>query len=259
MTVDKRMPAVFIGHGSPMNAISDNRFTRAWKSLGESLPRPRAILAVSAHWYRNGTAVTATAKPRTIHDFGGFPAKLYEIEYPAPGDPDLATDIIELLSPMPVSADTAWGLDHATWSVLIHAYPNADIPVVQLALDANKTPRQHLQIGAQLLSLRDRGVLIMGSGNIVHNLEFFDPNAERPYDWAVRFDARIWAALQNHDDRALTEYDRDPDARLAAPDVEHYLPLLYVAGMRQEGDDLKTIVEGFDAGSVSMRAVQVGG
>lgn len=241
-----------------MNALSSNRFTQAWRDMGERLPRPRAVLAVSAHWYIEGTAVTAMDQPRTVHDFGGFPRQLHEVRYPAPGDPGLAADIVDMLSPLTVRADQSWGLDHAVWSVLMHAYPLADVPVVELAIDATKPPAWHFDLGSKLMPLRDRGVLVMGTGNIVHNLEVFDPSATSAYDWAVRFDRRTWEALERHDNRALIEYELDPDARLAVPDTEHYLPLLYVAGMRLDGEDVSTIVDGFDAGSVSMRAVRVG-
>lgn len=250
------MPSVFVGHGNPMNAITDTPYTRAWKAMGQAMPRPRAILAVSAHWYIDGTAVTAMEQPRTIHDFGGFPRALFEVHYPAPGSPEFAKEVAKLLAPTPVRLDTSWGLDHAAWSVLVHAFPKADVPVVELAIDERKSTREHFEIGRRLAPLRESGVLIMGSGNIVHNLDYFDVRAGEPEDWAVRFDRHMWSALQRHDDAALIDYQSDPDARLAAPDIEHFLPLLYVAGTRRADDAVETIVEGIDAGAASMRAIR---
>jgi len=254
-----RMPAVFVGHGNPMNAITETPYAHAWKALGAALPRPRAIVVVSAHWYVRGTAVTAMPKPRTIHDFGRFPKALFDVQYPAPGDPALAAEIAALLAPTPVRLDSSWGLDHAAWSVLVHAYPNADVPVVELAIDANKTPREHFEIGRTLAQLRERNVLVMGSGNIVHNLNYIDFSGKAaPHDWAVRFDEYVAAALTARDDEALIDYARAPDAALAAPDIEHFLPVLYIAGTRRPDDGLRFLVEGIDAASASMRAFQVG-
>jgi 4,5-DOPA dioxygenase extradiol len=252
------MPALFIGHGSPMNAIEDTRYSRAWKTMAQALPRPRAILVVSAHWFVAGTAVTATGQPRTIHDFGGFPRALYEIRYPAPGDPKLAADIAELLAPLPVRLDSSWGLDHGAWSILVHAYPKADIPVLELSIDDGKMPRDHFEIGRRLAPLRDRGVLVMGTGNVVHNLERMEVGAPATFDWTVRFDEYIKSALEARDDEAVINYRTAPDSTLAAPDADHFFPLLYIAGIRRQDDGIKWLVEGYEAGSLSMRSFQVG-
>jgi 4,5-DOPA dioxygenase extradiol len=252
------MPALFVGHGNPMNAIEDNRFSRAWKSLGAALPRPVAILVVSAHWSIPATAVTGGAHPRTIHDFSNFPAALYQVQYPASGDPQLASEIAALLAPVPVALDTAWGIDHGAWSVLLNIFPNADVPVIQLSIDETQPPQFHYDLGVKLGALRDRGVLVMGSGNVVHNLEWFQPGGAEPYDWAVRFDDFVRDAVERHDDSALIDYKMTADQSIAAPDAEHYLPLLYIAGARSEDDGLQFIVEGFDAKSISMRSFRLG-
>jgi 4,5-DOPA dioxygenase extradiol len=203
-----RLPTIFFGHGSPLNALETNDYTRAWRALGETLPRPRAIVAVSAHWYLPGTRVTTMAQPRTIHDFGGFPRELYEVSYPAPGEPALARRLADLLQPVQVTLDHEWGLDHGTWSVLKHVYPEADVPVVQLSIDATQPPAFHHELGAKLASLRDEGVLIIGSGNVVHNLQLYAwrRRVVEPFDWAVRFDARVREAIVNANHRALIEY-----------------------------------------------------
>jgi 4,5-DOPA dioxygenase extradiol len=254
-----RMPSVFIGHGSPMNAIEDTPYSRAWKSLGGALPRPESIVVVSAHWFTHGTGVTAMEKPKTIHDFGNFPRVLHEMQYPAPGNPALAREIASLLAPVPVQLDTSWGLDHGAWSVLVHMYPKADVPVVQLSVDADKTPQQHFDLGSRLAPLRERNILVMATGNVVHNLDYMNPQRAEPFDWAERFDAFVRAALVSRDNDALVNYEKHPDASLAAPDPDHFLPLLYSAGIRREDDPLTFIVDGgLDMGSVSMRAFQVG-
>jgi 4,5-DOPA dioxygenase extradiol len=249
-----RLPAVYVGHGSPMNAITDTPFSRAWKALGASLPRPRSIAVISAHWFVPGTAVTAMAHPETIHDFGGFPKALFDVRYPAPGDPALAAEIAEMLAPTPVRLDTMWGLDHGAWSVLVHAYPNADIPVVEISVDSDQPPARHFELGRRLAPLRERGVLVVACGNVVHNLEYIDFRATKPLEWAVRFDEFVKSALEKRDDRALIDYTSHPDARLAAPDEDHYYPLLYAAGIRHDDDALRFVAEGYDAGSISMRA-----
>src|SRR3977135_610594 len=186
----KPMPAIFFGHGNPLNALARNAYTEGWSAIGESIPRPKAVLSVSAHWYLPGTALTAMSAPRTIHDFGGFPRELYEVEYPAPGSPELARRVRELLSPVPVALDESWGLDHGTWSVLCHVFPQADIPVVQLSIDETKPPEFHYEIGRRLSPLRDEGVLVIGSGNLVHNLHTYawGRHGVEPFDWAVRFE-----------------------------------------------------------------------
>ncbi len=254
MPQQTRMPAVYVGHGSPMNAITDTQFSRAWKTLGESLPRPRSIAMISAHWFVSGTAVTAMPKPKTIHDFGAFPKALFDVQYPAPGDPALAAEIADILAPTHVRLDTSWGLDHGAWSVLVHAYPKADIPVVQISIDADLPPEGHIDLGRRLAPLRERGVLVIACGNIVHNLEYLDFKASTPVDWAVRFDDFVKTALEKRDDQALVGYRSHPDAQRAAPDDDHFFPLLYAAGIRHNDDALRFVVEGFDAGSISMRA-----
>jgi 4,5-DOPA dioxygenase extradiol len=256
-----RMPAVFFGHGNPMNALERNRYTEAWRSFGQNLPqRPKAVLAISAHWYINATAALATPIPRTIHDFYGFPQTLYEVEYPAKGDPELAASLKDLIAPVWVGLDRdSWGLDHGTWSVLVHVFPDADVPVVQLSIDATKPASYHLDLGRRLGALREQGVLILGSGNIVHNLRVI--NFRQPglaYDWATRFDADVTRYLNEGDDRALMEYQRHPDGDLAVPTPDHYLPMLYVAGLRRSDDELTVLVDGVDLGSVSMTAFKLG-
>jgi 4,5-DOPA dioxygenase extradiol len=256
-----RLPAIFFGHGNPMNALADNEYTRAWRRMGEEIGKPRAILCISAHWYTQETAVTAVAQPRTIHDFGGFPRPLYEVAYPAPGDVQLAREVQELAQPLQVKADTEWGLDHGTWSVLCHVYPEADVPVVQLSMDERMTAADHYNIGRKLAVLRDRGVLIIGSGNIVHNLHTYawGRHTPQPYDWAVRFEAQAREWMERAEHEPLIEYESlGRDAALAAPTPEHYLPLLYVLGAQQPGDSVSFPIAGVDGGSVSMLSVRVG-
>jgi len=255
------MPALFIGHGNPLNAVQRNPYTEAWERLGASLPRPRAILAISAHWYVPETAVTASTEPPTIHDFGGFPLELYQVRYPAPGSPELASRVANLLAPLPVSLDQQWGLDHGTWSVLCHLYPAADIPVVQLSIDETQAPGFHYEAGRHLAALRDEGILIVGSGNIVHNLHAYawGRHTGEPFDWAVRFERTARELLINGDERPLVDYERlGADAMLAVPTPEHYLPLLYVLGTRRDADQVTFPVEGVDGGSISMLSVRVG-
>ncbi len=258
MSERSRMPAVFLGHGSPMNAIERNRYSEAWSALGERLPQPRAIVVVSAHWFVRGVAVTANERPRTIHDFYGFPRELYAVAYDAPGDPALASRIAEMLGTLDVALDESWGLDHGAWSVLMHLYPDADVPVLQLSLDASKPAAFHWAIGAALGPLRDDRVLVLGSGNVVHNLRTVDFGTSGGFDWAQRFDERVRVALENGDREALIGYDADPDGLRAVPTPEHYLPLLYVAALRAPGEPIETVVEGLEAGSLSMRSIVVG-
>jgi len=255
------MPAIFFGHGNPMNALSKNTYTDGWSAIGKQLPSPKAILAVSAHRYIPATAVTAVSKPRTIHDFGGFPRELYEVEYPAPGDPSLAKRVQELLAPISTELDEHWGLDHGTWSVLCHVFPDADIPVVQLSIDETQSPEFHYQIGKRLAPLRDEGVLVMGSGNIIHNLHAYawGRHGVEPFDWALRFEKQARELLLNADDASLVAYDTlGRDATLSVPTPEHYLPLLYVIALRREGEQVSFPVEGVDGGSVSMLTIQIG-
>ena len=255
------MPAIFFGHGNPMNAIQTNEWTEGWAGIGKRIPRPKAILAISAHWYLPGTHVTAMERPRTIHDFGGFPRPLFEVQYPAPGDPALARRVKELLAPVPVTLDDEWGLDHGTWSVLCHVYPEANVPVVQLGIDETQPASFHYEIGRRLAALRDEDVLVVGSGNLVHNLHAYawGRHVPEPYDWAVRFEklARELIVAGNH--APLADYESlGRDAMLSAPTPEHYLPLLYVLGARHDSDKVSFPVEGIDGGSVSMLTVQIG-
>ena len=256
------MPAIFFGHGNPLNALQFNSYTQGWAEIGQAIPRPEAVLCVSAHWYRPGVAVTAMARPRTIHDFGGFPRALFEIEYPAPGSPQLARRVQDLLKPIPVELDeNNWGLDHGTWSVLCHVFPQADIPVVQLSIDETQPAEFHYAVGKKLAPLRDEGVLVIGSGNIVHNLHTYawGRHEVEPFDWAVRFEKQARELLSERNDAPLVNYESlGKDALLSAPTPDHYLPLLYVMALRRKGDRLSFPVEGFDGGSISMLTVQIG-
>jgi 4,5-DOPA dioxygenase extradiol len=257
------MPVLFVGHGSPMNVIDDNRWSRGFASLRELVPRPSAILAISAHWYVSGTYLTGDLHPRTIHDFSGFPPALYELDYPAPGAVDLAERVRAALGTQRASLSSDWGLDHGTWSVLRWMFSEADIPVVQLSLDRRLAPRQHYELARSLADLRHQGVLILGSGNVVHNLRDALPrlqtgSAETP-DWAARFDDTVRQAVIQHDVRALVELWPDTDdGRIAHPTPDHWLPLLYVLGASDEGDRVRFPTEGFDLGSISMRNVAFG-
>ena len=256
-----RMPALFVGHGNPMNALLHNRYTDAWAAWGRGNQRPQAILSISAHWHLPDLAVTATAAPRTTHDFGGFPSELSQFRYAAPGNPVLAHHVQELLAPLPVRLDDRWGLDHGTWSVLSHMYPHADIPVVQLSINETQPPAFHYNLGRRLAPLRDDGVLILGSGNLIHNLHVYawGREAVEPYDWAVRFEQRVRDLLVSGDHQSLVNYKTlGPDAMLAIPTPEHVLPLLYVLGTCQPHERVTFPVEGIDGGSISMLAVQVG-
>ena len=253
------MPAVFLGHGSPMNAIEQNCYTGTWRAVGAAVPRPRAILMVSAHWYVNATAVTAMARPRTIHDFFGFPQALSDIQYPAPGLPALVEEIADAAQPDYVGADQdSWGLDHGTWSVLVHAFPDADIPVVQLSINAGKPADYHVQLGARLAALRARGVLVMGSGNVVHNLRAMDRDAaDRGFDWARRFNGKAIELAASAPERAASLMG-DPDFLRAAPTPEHFLPFLYIAGFgAQVRKPLEVLVDGYAYGSLSMTSFGV--
>jgi len=256
-----RQPAIFFGHGNPMNALLDNAYTRAWAAVGAAIPRPQGILCISAHWFVPETGVTVSTAPRTIHDFGGFPPALYQVRYPAPGDPVLARRVQRLLAPLPVTLDDRWGLDHGTWSVLTHVYPKADVPIVQLSIDEREPASFHYDVGTRLAPLRDEGVLIVGSGNLVHNLHAFawgQHNVE-PFDWALRFEQQARGMIVAGEQAPLVAYDRlGRDALLSIPTPDHYLPLLYVIATRQQDDAVSFPVEGVDGGSVSMLAVRVG-
>jgi 4,5-DOPA dioxygenase extradiol len=255
-----RMPVIFFGHGSPLNTLARNQYTEAWRKLGATAPKAEAILAISAHWVTRGTAVTAMARPRTIHDFGGFPQALFDVRYQAPGDPGLAARVRDLLAPVPVQLDQTWGLDHGTWSVLAHAYPDAAIPVVQLSMDGTKPASFHYELARQLAALREEGVLIVGSGNVVHNLMLMrrDEGA-LAFDWAKRFNENVRHALTSRDHQALIAYERmGEDARLSVPTPEHYLPLLYIAALQAEGEAMTFVVDGYEAGSLGMLSAAAG-
>ena len=252
------MPALFIGHGSPMNAIENNAFYRSWQELGAALPKPRAILCISAHWETMGIAVTASEWPETIHDFYGFPKALFDVQYPAPGSPGLAQLIVDLLHPQFVQLDTERGLDHGAWSVLQVMYPAADIPVLQLSLDRTRNAPSHYELAKKLQPLREQGVLIVGSGNIVHNLRVFNFNETQAYDWAIAFDQTVMNCMLQKDHAALCDYSKFGQmAALSIPTAEHYLPLLYVLAQQQDGEPLRFFNPEV-VSSISMRSLQIG-
>ena len=253
------MPALFIGHGNPMHAITKNPFASTWEKYGRNLPRPKAVLCISAHWETSGTKITAMPAPRTIHDFGGFPQELFDVRYPAPGDPTLATDIVSRITKHTIELDHTWGLDHGAWSVLRRMYPKADIPVLQLSLDMNMSPQQHVRLANDLTILRRRGILIVGSGNIVHNLGRM--RWEGPtYDWAKEFDITSKRLIEQRDITKLAAYESlGTAARMAIPTREHYLPMLYIMGMADGKDHLTFFNESIDLGSVSMRSILLSG
>jgi 4,5-DOPA dioxygenase extradiol len=254
-----RMPIVYAGHGSPMNAMEDNNWSRGFKAAAIRFPKPRAILAISAHWYVSATLLTDNEQPETIHDFGGFPKALYEMQYPAAGDRELARQVVDLIGADRAAVSSEWGLDHGTWSVLCHLYPAADIPVVQLSIHTKHSPAEHLRIGELLAPLRDEGILILGSGNITHNLRHAMMNASRgdfsTPDWASRFDAAVATATQQRDSKALCELITTEDGKISHPTLDHYLPLLYATGAAGSTDKAEFFNEGFDLGSLSMRSI----
>jgi 4,5-DOPA dioxygenase extradiol len=254
------MPVIFFGHGNPLNALQQNDWTEGWATIGKSIPRPRAIVCVSAHWYLPATLVTAMDQPRTIHDFGGFPRELYQVQYRAPGSVEIARQVQELLAPLPAGLDQSWGLDHGTWSVLVHAYPEADVPVVQLSIDETQPAAFHFELGKRLAPLRDEEVLIIGSGNLVHNLHTYAWGGQipEPYDWAVRFEDAAKQLMIDGEFEPLIDYESlGRDAVLSIPTPDHYLPLLYVLGTKRDGDAVTFPVQGVDGGSVSMLTVQI--
>lgn len=255
-----KMPGLFVGHGSPMNGIEENTFSKRWQQIAHEIPRPQAILSISAHWYTQGSFIHVAEKPRTIHDFYGFPKELYEISYDCPGAPDLALKTKQLLASHEIHEDDEWGIDHGTWIVLRQMYPDHSIPVFQLSIDATKAPQWHYELAQLLRPLREKGVLIMGSGNIVHNLGRIDFSPECPaYDWAQAFDMQAKDLILNEGHKALVSYHSLGEAaHLSIPTAEHYLPLLYVLGLKEKQEKVSFPVEGMTFGSISMRAVQVG-
>lgn len=257
-----RFPVLFIGHGSPMNAVEENSFIEVWRQVAKSLPRPKAILTVSAHWYTENTAVTAMQKPRTIHDFYGFPQVLFDVQYPAAGSPQLAQKVVDLCAPLPVKLDHKWGLDHGAWSVLVKMYPDADIPVVQLSIDGTKPPVYHYELGKKLNALRDEGVLILCSGNVVHNLRALKMNDDaEPYPWAHSFNQYVRENLNWEgaaDKHPLVNFMHHEGGPLSCPSPEHYLPLLYALGCRQTDEQATILTDGILKGSLSMLSVQIG-
>ena len=254
---DETMPVLFVGHGSPMNALEDNEFGRTWGEMGRQLPRPKAILCVSAHWETSGTQVTGMEKPKTIHDFGGFPRALFEMEYPAPGSLDLARLTQETIQSTPVSLDDSWGLDHGTWSILVKMFPQADIPVVQLSLDYTQSPAFHYALGKELARLRRKGVLILGSGNIVHNLRTAVWR-EGAFDWALEFDDMMRKLILKGDHHSILQFSHlGKAANLSIPTNEHFLPLLYVLGLQTEQEQPRFFNEKITMGSLAMRSVWI--
>lgn len=262
-TDDVKMPVLFIGHGSPMNGIEDTDFSRRWREMAREIPRPKAVLVVSAHWLTSGTHVTAMEQPKTIHDFGGFPQELFDVRYDAPGDPELARETQRLITSTSVGLDHDWGLDHGTWTVVRHMYPDADIPVLQLSIDYKQPPQYHYDLAAQLGALRRKGVLIIGSGNMVHNLRMVawdrmsDP--EYGYDWALEMNETFKQKIGSRDHRALVAYDSlGASARLAIPTPDHYYPLLYTLGLQEKSDEVSFFNDRAVAGSLTMTSVRIG-
>ena len=259
----KRMPVLFLGHGSPMNGIEDNEFVQGFKKQAKELEKPNAIIVVSAHWETKGTYVTAMQNPRTIHDFGGFPKELYEVQYPAPGHPELARQLVDIIEPeKTVSLDDKWGLDHGSWTVVKHLFPKADVPIIQLSIDFSKDPAYHYQLAKQLKQLREKGILIIGSGNIVHNLRrvaWDKLNENFAYEWAVEADNKMkkWIKEKNHQN--LIDFKKQGKAfDLAIPTAEHYLPLLYTLGLQDEKDDILIFNDKPIGGSLTMTSVKFG-
>lgn len=258
-----RMPVLFVGHGSPMYAIEENEFVQSWRNLGETLPKPKAIICISAHWETRGTLVTAMQNPPTIHDFGGFPRELYEIEYPAPGNPELAKEAIQSISGSKVLADEKWGLDHGAWSVIRRMYPNADIPVIQMSLDYHKSPKEHYQLARELASFRENGVMIIGSGNIVHNLRHVawdkPDDAEYGHDWAIEANDLVKKMIVENNHQALIDYKSLGKAvQMAVPSPDHYLPLLYALALKKKDEELSFFNDKAVMGSLTMTSLKIG-
>ena len=257
-----KMPVLFLGHGSPMNAIEENDFVKGFRSIASNIQKPKAILCVSAHWETRGTQVTAMQQPKTIHDFGGFPKELFNVEYPAPGNPTLAKKTQNLIKSTPVILDDKWGLDHGAWSVIKHLYPNADVPVIQLSLDRTKTPAEHYAIAQELSKLREKGVLIVGSGNIVHNLSkiaWNKVNDDYAFDWALEVKYKVNQFIKDENHKALIDYTKlGQEFRLAIPTPEHYLPLLYSLALQDKGEKTKIFNDQSLGGSLSMTSLKIG-
>lgn len=258
----EKMPVLFLGHGSPMNAIEENQFVTGFRNVAKTLTKPNAILCVSAHWFTNGTKVTAMEMPETIHDFGGFPQELFNVQYPAKGSPELAQITHELLLPTPVELDHEWGLDHGAWTVIKHLYPNADIPVIQLSIDYTKSAQYHFELAQKLQALRNKGILIIGSGNIVHNLRLVDfANFDRDnygYDWAIEARETVNDYLMDGNYKPLIEYDKQSKAlQMAIPSPDHYLPLIYTLGLQQKGESISLFNDKLVAGSLSMTSLKI--
>jgi len=260
---DGKMPVLFIGHGSPMNGIEDNTFSKTWAKLGAEIPKPKAVLVVSAHWLTNGTHITAMEAPKTIHDFGGFPQALFDVQYPAPGSPELALETSKLITSTSVGLDHDWGLDHGTWTVVRHMYPNADIPVLQLSIDYSKPPQYHYELAKELAALRKKGVLIIGSGNMVHNLRMvaWDKlnEPEFGYDWAQEINQVFKEKIVAGDAQSLIQYERlGSAAKLAIPTPDHYYPLLYTLGLQDKTDAIDFFNDKAVGGSLTMTSVRIG-
>jgi 4,5-DOPA dioxygenase extradiol len=254
------MPLLFVGHGSPMNAIEENEFVKGWRNTALNLPQPKAILCISAHWETRGTFVTAMSQPRTIHDFGGFPDELFKVQYPAPGSKSIAQEIQQSMTQVPIGMDNEWGLDHGCWSVLKQMYPKADIPVLQLSLDYSISKAKHLELGQQLSFLRERGVLVIGSGNMVHNLRKLNwQNPESGYDWAIEANEGFKKMIESNELSALTNIENQGNAyQLSIPTPEHYLPLLYILGLKSKDEPVSFFNDSTVMGSISMTSVKVG-
>lgn len=260
---DIKLPVLFIGHGSPMNGIEDNEFSQTWAKMGKEVTRPKAVIVVSAHWLTRGTHVTAMEEPKTIHDFGGFPQALFDVEYPAKGSPELAKETANLITSTDIRLDHDWGLDHGTWTVVRHMYPDADIPVLQLSIDYGKPAEYHYNLAKQLSALRKKGVLIIGSGNMVHNLRMIDwrklnePNYG--FDWAIEMNDIFKQKIQGGDHKALMEYEKlSKSAKLAIPTPDHYYPLIYILGLQDNKDELSFFNDKLVGGSLNMTSVKIG-
>lgn len=255
----QRMPVLFVGHGSPMNAIEENEFSVGWKTIGREVPKPRAILCVSAHWETRGTFVTAMEKPRTIHDFGGFPPELYEVQYPAPGNPHLAEQTITVVKKAVVELDQQWGLDHGCWSVVGRMFPNADIPVLQLSIDHARTPDWHFELAGDLSTLRNKGVLVIGSGNMVHNLRMMNwEHPDESYDWAAEMNLRFKDAIVHGNTKPLLDYPSlGKAAMLAVPTAEHFIPMLYALGLKEKNEQISFFNDKMVMGSISMTSFRI--